>query len=75
MRTKVKRLVTRLPATPCTEDMRSAFVELAVQRGVALADVQREAFSFFLSCSGNSITNRDTYQPKPTVPHHQKGKN
>ena len=38
----------RLPATPCDTDMREEMVKRAVAEGKKLAQLQREAFAFFL---------------------------
>ena len=46
---KKKVLTAQLPSTPCTPQMRESIVELAVQRNVTIAEIQREAFSLFLS--------------------------
>lgn len=43
------RLTKFLPSTPCTPDMRTKMLDLAHERGVSLAEIQREAFSLFLS--------------------------
>lgn len=47
--TKRKKLTAQLPPTPCTPAMREQMVSFAEKEGRALADVQREAFSLFLS--------------------------
>lgn len=45
-----KRLLTaQLPITPCTPEMRDNMETLAENRGVSIATIQREAYSFFLS--------------------------
>ncbi len=47
--TRRPRYIAQLPATPCTPQMREQMVEIAERRGVSLAEVQREAYSFFLA--------------------------
>lgn len=43
------RFDSLLPATPCTPKMREEMQELAKREGVSLAELQRAAFSLFLS--------------------------
>lgn len=38
-----------LPATPCTPGMREAVLDIALSKGVSLAEVQRDAISLFLT--------------------------
>ena len=40
-----------LPSTPSTPEMREQMLHVAQERGVSLAEVQREAFSLFLSAN------------------------
>lgn len=42
-------LTEQLPPTPCTPEMRSQMLEIAKEQGTSLAEVQRRAFSLFLS--------------------------
>lgn len=42
-------LTAQLPPTPCTPEMRKQLVEFARQNNRTIADIQREAFSLFLS--------------------------
>lgn len=58
-RTKKKEMTSLLPATPCSPDMRSKMVVIAEQQGKSLAQVQREAYTFFLS--------RNNSHPIPTA--------
>ncbi|MBZ0284059.1 MAG: hypothetical protein K8L97_25185 [Anaerolineae bacterium] len=46
---KPQRLTARLPATPCTPEMRERIAQIADQEKVTMADVQRNAFGFFLA--------------------------
>jgi hypothetical protein len=47
--TKKKVLTAQLPPTPCTPQMRESLVEIAMQRNITIAEIQRQAFSLFLS--------------------------
>ena len=47
--TKRAVLTVTLPPTPCTPEMREDLVGLARQRNQTIAEIQREAFSLFLS--------------------------
>jgi len=50
MATSKKAVLTaQLPPTPCTPQMREMIVKLSSQRNRTIADIQREAFSLFLS--------------------------
>lgn len=55
-----KRLTARLPATPCTQQMRDAFEKLAKENDCDLAELQRAAFSLFLSSSDTRSISIDT---------------
>jgi len=44
-----KTLVSQLPPTPCTLEMRERMLEIADMQGKSIAEVQREAFALFLS--------------------------
>lgn len=44
-----KRLSSQLPPTPCSAEMRARMSSIAESEGRSLADVQRDAFSLFLS--------------------------
>lgn len=46
---KPVRYSARLPATPCTEDMRRSILDLAHSQGVTVAELQRYIFQVFLS--------------------------
>lgn len=50
-RTKKARYLVQLPPTPCTQEMRDQIVEEAERLGVSIAEIQREAYQFFLSTS------------------------
>lgn len=52
---KLKMLEARLPATPCTAEMRERVVIAAKESGVTLAEFQRAAIAFFLE-KGESQT-------------------
>lgn len=47
-KTQRKKFTEFLPSTPCTPEMRSQIVEIAGEQGRSVADVQRNAFAFFL---------------------------
>lgn len=47
--TAVPKYLDQLPATPCTPEMRESITVLARAKGVSLAEIQRQAFSLFLS--------------------------
>ena len=49
MLTRQKKLTERMPATPCSPEMRAAMEKIARERGIALAELQREAVALFLS--------------------------
>lgn len=60
----VPKYPDQLPATPCTAEMRAGILEMAKARGVSLAEIQREALSFFLAenysdAIGNNRRNMD----------------
>jgi len=38
-----------LPATPCPAELRKRIEQAARKKGVSIAEIQREAFTFFLS--------------------------
>ena len=65
MRTKKPQYPVMLPATSVTKEMRQDIVRFAEETGSSIAEVQREAFTFFLSkndsmsimSDGRSITN------------------
>jgi hypothetical protein len=48
MRTKRRQFEVQLPATPCTPDLKLGIIGIAERQGVSIADVQRQAFEFFL---------------------------
>ena len=47
--TKQAVLIDRLPATPVTPEIREQMVARAKKAGISIAELQREAFGFFLS--------------------------
>lgn len=49
------RFDATLPATPCTPEMREKMQEVAQREEMSLAEVQRAAFSLFLSEIDNSV--------------------
>lgn len=49
IKTKDRVFTTQLPATPCTEAMRQQIIARAKEKGVHVAQIQREAFSLFLA--------------------------
>lgn len=48
-RTKRPQYTDRLPGTPCTPQMREKVVNLAQREGLSIADIQRRAYTIFLS--------------------------
>jgi hypothetical protein len=57
MATKKKTMVAYLPVTPCTMDMKDRMLKIASDKGISLAELQREAFRVFLTKSDTkSIT-------------------
>lgn len=53
------RLDALLPATPCTPQMREKMRELAQREGASLAELQRAAFSLFLSQADNLVSDQE----------------
>lgn len=54
-----ERYIARLPATPCTAEMRDAIVQIAEKEGVPLAELQRYALQFFLTESVSKYSDMD----------------
>jgi hypothetical protein len=52
-------LTAQLPPTPCTPEMRETLVGIAKQRNITIAEIQRLAFSLFLSSSDTSSVKKD----------------
>jgi len=60
MATSKKAVLTaQLPPTPCTPQMREKLVEVARQRNITIAEIQRQAFSLFLSSAAILNSNND----------------
>jgi len=60
MATSKKAVLTaQLPPTPCTPQMREKLVEVARQRNITIAEIQRQAFSLFLSRAAILNSNND----------------
>lgn len=59
-RTKQKELTERLPATPCTPQMRDGMIRVAKARNKSIAELQREAVALFLSRNDTSNTEIST---------------
>ena len=49
---KRKQFNAVLPATACSRQMRAAIITLSVQKGVTIAEIQREAFETYINKSG-----------------------
>lgn len=49
MRTKKAKFTVLLPATPCTPEMKEVMQNIAKEKEVSIASLQREAYSLFLS--------------------------
>lgn len=45
---KTPKMNARLPATPCTPEMRESIAQIAERENVKMAEVQRTAIQFFL---------------------------
>lgn len=52
---KTKRFTARLPATPCTQEMRDTVLDAADELGMNIAELQRTALQFFLNRDANNI--------------------
>lgn len=50
--TKRKKLIDRLPQTPCTPEMKAAVLAIAESQGRSIADIQRDAITLFLRKNG-----------------------
>jgi hypothetical protein len=63
-RTYKAKYESMLPATPCSPELRKQIEQAAKQRGVSIAEIQREAFTFFLSgnYSQTIVSNSQTIQ-------------
>ena len=48
-----------LPRTPCTPEMYKRILEIADKQGISIAEVQRTAFSLFLSQTDSKSVNID----------------
>jgi hypothetical protein len=48
-----------LPATPCSAEMREKMQQLAQREGASLAELQRSAFSLFLSESDKLVSGEE----------------
>lgn len=46
-----KRLTARLPATPCTPEMKASVTAIAEDQERSVADIQRDAITLFLQRS------------------------
>lgn len=60
MRYKLPVLTERLPATPCTPQMRQEMENIARIQGISLADLQRQAVSLFLENFDTKSISHDT---------------
>jgi hypothetical protein len=58
------RYTERLPATPCTPDMAEQVKSLAMNRGVSMASVQRQAIEFFLQHSNSKSKEKSSNAKK-----------
>lgn len=69
MRTKKARLTALLPATPCSPDMYERMKKIADDAGESLAEIQRGAFSLFLSSNSRNTgtESSDTGEPYEEV--------
>lgn len=57
---KKATLTAQLPPTPCTPEMRESIVLIAHARNMSIADVQRQAFTLFLSKCDTKCIELDT---------------
>lgn len=44
-----RKLTSSLPPTPCTPDMRAKVEQISKDKGVSLAEIQRDAITLFLA--------------------------
>lgn len=65
MKRRKKNILTeRLPATPCTPEMRERFLSIVDSEGKSIAEMQRTAFSLFLSSFASKADNIDSVTVK-----------
>lgn len=57
---KPVKLSARLPATPCTPEMRKRITQIADEEKVTVAEVQRNALQLFLSEFDSKTVNGDS---------------
>lgn len=54
-----ERYKSRLPATPCTAELRDSIKNVALKQGIPIAELQRFAFRFFLDEYVSKYSNDD----------------
>lgn len=58
---KKRQFTVLLPATPCNVELRDRILQVADNRGMSIAEVQREAFSLFLAEIDKRLSNSDNH--------------
>lgn len=66
-----ERYKSRLPATPCTMEMRDSIKKIAQKQGITIAEVQRFALDFFLTEYVSKYSNGDNIVDQKEVIAHE----
>ena len=64
---KTKRFNSRLPATPCTEEMDRAIRDEADRLDMKIAEFQRFVFDFFLTANAKKFGEKCSENPQETI--------
>lgn len=51
-----RKMIARLPATPCHQKMRDDIIGVAEERGVSIVEIQRQAYALFLSTTAKNCS-------------------
>ena len=62
-----KKMEAQLPPTLCTNEMRDGMVAIASEKGKSIGEIQREAFSLFLSKYDSKTFTDDTTHFTPAT--------
>lgn len=65
---KPRKLIRRLPATPCTPEMHERVLNLAGEMDVSIADLQRRAISLFLRRHDKKFITQDELLTRKAQP-------